>query len=227
MFLKLNYKYVQACVTFKALLRVPYQKRAYEIFRHEGPMAILPMGNNIFQVVWSAPLDKCRYRNSLSESIFLDNLAAVMPEGLEPDIMIGKQNYFPLSFSLPLDLSMGKHILVGESAHTCHPVGGQGLNLSWRDVKELRTLLIKSKSNLISIKSVPKIYSRKRYFDILTIGLFTDFLIRLFSNRNLTYIVFRRFIFYLLLKLAPLRKLSLKITSYSLFADLNKKESFT
>ena len=59
-------------------------------------MAVLPMGGDIFQIVWSAPLSTCIKRSELNNSAFLDLLATVLPYKMEPDVLLDKPSFFPL-----------------------------------------------------------------------------------------------------------------------------------
>ena len=55
-----KFKYNQCCFTSKVLVRNGENDRAFEVLREEGPFAILPMKDDIYQVVWSASLEKCK-----------------------------------------------------------------------------------------------------------------------------------------------------------------------
>ena len=55
-----TFRYRQGCLTSKVALRGVQPGMAYELFRSEGPLAILPLGEGVFQVVWSAPWSQCR-----------------------------------------------------------------------------------------------------------------------------------------------------------------------
>ena len=89
-----QHNYRQGCLTAKVAMRGVGEKKAFELFRSEGPLAVLPLGHGNFQVVWSAPLHKCRQRCELSRSGFLDQLAAILPSGLEPDRLLDRPRAF-------------------------------------------------------------------------------------------------------------------------------------
>ncbi len=185
-----GFKYRQACLTSKLLIRGGNNKIAFEIFRSEGPMALLPMGSDIYQLVWSAPYDLCKYRENFSESEFLDKIAALLPLGLEPDQLIDKPQTFRVQVSIAKNLTKGRYILLGEAAHSLHPVGGQGLNLCLRDVKALARFI----ENMNISKNTCKIglsYKVSRYADLFAIAIFTDLLIRIFSNKSIALKPFR------------------------------------
>ena len=70
-----TFRYRQGCLTSKVALRGVQPAMAYELFRPEGPLAILPLGEGVFQVVWSAPWSQCQRRADLATPDFLDELA--------------------------------------------------------------------------------------------------------------------------------------------------------
>jgi len=174
--------YANACITFKVLLRGYYNACAYETFTKEGPLAILPLGQSIYQIVWSAPHSLCQKRISLKPSYFLDTLSQVLPYGLEPDFLIDRPQLFYTGLSISFPLFRAKIFKVGNSAHTIHPVGGQGLNLCIRDISTIY-YIISNRNKLYNwIKSVPFAYSLYRYPDIILTSFMTEFLLRFFSN---------------------------------------------
>ena len=65
----------------------------------------------------------------------------LLPYDIEIDSVCNKPEVFPLQLSLPFKLDTRNKYLVGESAHSLHPVGGQGLNLCLRDVNDLSYLI--------------------------------------------------------------------------------------
>ncbi len=205
-----NYPYQQGCLTAKVLLRGADHLTAYELFRAEGPLALLPMGGDVFQMVWSGPLRCCQERAGLNPSSFLDQLAAVLPEGLQPDVLLDRPAAFPLQLSLAHQLQHGRGVLVGESGHRCHPIGGQGLNLCWRDVKTLTRLVKLSNEGTLPIAKLPRLYARARFIDLFLVGLMTDLTVRLFSSRNVLLLMLRLPLMILLARLPWMRQVLLK-----------------
>ena len=208
-----SHSYLQGCLTAKVRFRDIDSEKAFECFRPEGPLAILPLGNADFQVVWSAPLHRCRQLAGLQTSAFLDQLCTILPHGLEPDALLDSPAAFPLEISLAPKLHRDNVVLVGESGHRCHPVGGQGLNLCWRDVETLLQLLTSASSIRRGLKAIPRRYTRRRYFDLLAVGFATDLLVRLFSNRQLGLLLVRRFGLFMLKHSPLIRRVSLQAMS--------------
>ncbi|MEY4771157.1 MAG: VisC protein, partial [Cyanobacteriota bacterium] len=162
-----------------------------------------------FQLVWSAPAHRCRQLESLGDAAFLDALAGALPDRFQPDALVDEPRAFPVSLLLARHLHRGSTVLVGESGHRCHPVGGQGLNLCWRDVAQLHRLARRVRAGRLAATRLPAAYARRRWPDLLLTLVATDLLVRVFSNRSSLLLPLRRLALLLLARLAPLRRLSL------------------
>ena len=202
-------RYRQGCLTAKVVLRGLAHDRACELFRPEGPFAVLPLGQGRFQVVWSAPWQRCQQRSTLKRSQFLDQLAAVLPPGIEPDRLLDQPRAFPQQWLLARRFHRGRGVLIGEAAHRCHHVGGQGLNLCWRDVDGLLCAVQRGGS----AATIARNYGMSRWLDVLQVGLATDLLVRVFSNRQPLLLPLRRLALQLLKQFSGLRRLSLRAMS--------------
>ncbi len=210
-----NFKYDQMCITTKVLLRGVKSNEAYEILNSEGPFAVLPLGGDLFQIICSQSIEKGTYNMSLSKSFFLDYLSTILPYGIEPDTIIDEPKSFPINFHLNYTLFSGKYIYLGETAHKIHPVGGQGLNLCWRDVDSLARLIsIPFLKNNYFI--IPFLYSLTRLVDTLSICLFTDTLVRYSRTDFNIFVLPRKFVFFILKKSDIIRKLILNIMTNGL-----------
>jgi 2-octaprenyl-6-methoxyphenol hydroxylase len=203
--------YRQSCLTAQVELRGDRTQEAWELLRPEGPFAVLPLGAQRAQLVWSAPTDRCRQLEALSGTAFLDRLAAVLPDGLQPDSLLEPPRAFPVALELATRLQRGRVVLVGESAHRCHPVGGQGLNLCWRDVEDLHRLARRVAQRRLRPARLPAAYARARWPDLLLTLLATDLLVRLFSNRSPLLLPPRRLGVALLACSGSLRRLALGV----------------
>ncbi len=210
-----RFNYDQMCITAKVLLRGVKSNEAFEILNKEGPFAVLPLGGDLFQIVCSQSLNKGSHNINISKSLFLDYLSTILPHGVEPDALIDEPKSYPIKFLLNYSFHSGKYIYLGETSHTLHPVGGQGLNLCWRDVDTLTSLV--SLSILKSNKFIlPFVYSLTRIIDVLSISLLTDTLVR-YSRSNINLFFFpRSLIFYILEKSTITRKIVLSIMTNGL-----------
>ena len=210
-----RFSYDQICITAKLLLRGVKSNEAYEILNSEGPLAVLPLGGDLFQIICSQSIEKSSINMSSPKSLFLDYLSTILPYGVEPDTIIDEPKSYPIKFLLNYSFHSGKYIYLGETAHTVHPVGGQGLNLCWRDVECLTNLVSHPllKNNIFLI---PLIYSISRLIDVLSISFLTDSLVRYSRSSINIFFIPRKFIFYILRKSIILRKLVLNIMTNGL-----------
>ena len=215
--------YNQRCISFRARLRGAPLDRAYEIFRHEGPLALLPLKNNIFQVIWFSSVEGTKKKLSLSNVQILKKLKQILPDKIEPEEIVSSISNYSVAkaFALPKFCKF-KNILVGDSAHSFHPVGGQGLNSCIRDIDELSNMINNyENSSIIKQKIFSIIYFFNRSIDILPLIFFTDFLIKLFSNKNRFFYPLRLLIFYMLKKIKFIR-----VNIFSLMTDSIKIYKF-
>ncbi len=218
-------KYNQKCITFKAFLRAEIKNRAYEIFRKDGPMALLPMGSDLYQIIISSPSSNCEELLKLPKAIFLDKVSTFLPEGIEIDSLYNQPESFPLFLSISKKLSKGNNFLIGEAAHSIHPVGGQGLNLSFRDIESLLILFKENQhqtNNATLTKASRMNFTIYRYIDILGVSLITHSLVILFSNSSIILKPIRILGFIILTKLHLARKLLLSFMTEGFYFSTNK-----
>ena len=212
--------YKQRCISFKAILKGAPPQRAYEIFRHQGPLALLPLKNSNYQVIWFSSITDTEKKLRLSDNELLEKLSSILPDEIIAEKLVGEISNYSVAkaFALP-NLTNSRKLIIGDSAHSFHPVGGQGLNSCIRDVYELGKILnnLENKSNLYR-KFINLNFFLKRSVDIISLILFTDFLIKLFSNKiKFTYPI-RNLIFYLMRKIKFIRS-----NVFSLMTDSIKR----
>ena len=119
---------------------------AYERFTNEGPLAFLPLpgsGDNKlrYNVIWCAHQATQSRLLALEDHDYIDELQAMVGWRAGRVTKIGRRAGWPLSVVVSRELVRSRCLLLGNSAHTVHPVAGQGFNLSVRDVDRLITLL--------------------------------------------------------------------------------------
>ena len=204
-----QWSYRQSCLTAMVTMRGSDDDQAWELLRPEGPFAVLPLGDGQFQVVWSAPQGRCRQLESLADAAFLDALAGALPDRFQPDGLLEPPRAFPVSLQLARRQHRGPCVLLGESGHRCHPVGGQGLNLCWRDVAVLHRLAQRVTAGRLAADRLPAAYGLRRWPDLLLTLAATDLLVRLFSNRAPLLLPLRRLGLGALARLPWLRRFSL------------------
>lgn len=157
---------------------------AFERFTPEGPIALLPINQDEYLLVWTMNAAQTPTFLSQSEASLMSALQAAYPH---PDIAqwheIGVRKSYPIVCSVVKNPIKTRLVLMGNAAHTVHPVGAQGFNLSLQDVLVLRTLVHEAAQNQRDIGSAQLLnaYMAQRKPDIDFVVYFTQFLLHIFS----------------------------------------------
>ncbi len=158
---------------------------AYERFTPDGPVALLPSGDN-FALVWTVSPTAAKEIIALDETSFLIRLHQHFGDRVGKFIGAGKRSGFPLALKYAKPNTSQRIALIGNAAQTLHPVAGQGFNLGLRDAYELANEVLKTfkTHKEIGTPEMLAIYSQQRQIDSAAGRVFTDSLIKLFSNDN-------------------------------------------
>jgi 2-octaprenyl-6-methoxyphenol hydroxylase len=208
-----GWQYWQSCVVAFIKPEKSHQNVAYERFWASGPFAILPLPNNICRVVWTAPKAEAERIATLDEAEFLLRLKQRYGEQMGELALLGDRSVFPVQLMHSTRYVMPRLALVGDAAHCCHPVGGQGVNLGFRDAAALAQVIqtAHQQGQDFGALHVLRQYERWRTWENLTILGFTDLLDRLFSNNWLPIVVLRRFGLLTLQAVPPIKQLALRL----------------
>jgi len=176
------------------VLNIIHEKKlnntAYEIFYNTGPLAILPMKSpkGFFQstIIWSNN-DKFLKKLISFENIFIKSFMEEKIGNVVGSISkINSSQVFPLSAHINDSFINKRLIYVGDSAHSIHPIAGQGWNLGVNDVRNLYNI---SKNQKIEIGSdlFCQIYNNKSYHKAFQLFQITDKLNKHFMNSGNIY----------------------------------------
>jgi len=204
--------YPQTCIVTTIQSENSHQNFAYERFQASGPFAILPLGSDRACIVWTATKAETPVLLALDEPTFLQELskrfgAPLMQKlGNIKVISSDRANYSPRWMHSQTYIQP-RLALIGDAAHTTHPIAGQGMNLGIRDVNVLANVLKAAHQNQEDLGAIAvlKRYEAKRKWDNLGVIWLTHISNRLFSNHNWFFKVFRRFGL-LLLQISPLKR---------------------
>ena len=208
-----GWKYWQSCVAFTVSHQAPSNHIAFERFCETGPMGILPLPNNHCQIVWTAPHAQAKDLAELDEKSFILQLEKRLNGLLGPVKLVNRPVLFPVQLMQSDQYVRSRLALIGDAAHCCHPVGGQGLNLGIRDAAALAQILEEAtqKREDIGSLTVLKRYENWRKPENLLILGFTDLLDRLFSNDWLPLVFSRRLGLEMMRHIHPLKVFSLRL----------------
>ena len=178
----MGWPYDQCCITLQCRLQAAGTTTAWEVFRDEGPLALLPIDATRTQVVWSTSRSAANALLQTDTTSFTRQLAAVLPQGVKIIELLNDPQTFPVGLHMACRFRKGNVLMLGETAHSCHPVGGQGLNLCWRDVDCLHDLAQTVGRGQRSVHWLLNAYGRRRRLDTWSTLLVTDTLLRCFAN---------------------------------------------
>jgi 2-octaprenyl-6-methoxyphenol hydroxylase len=162
----------------------PHNGVAYEHFLPSGPFAILPMTGNRSSLVWTEETNDARRLTALDEPEFTAELRLRFGAHLGDVRPVGPRWSYPLKLHLARSYAQHRFALVGDAAHTIHPIAGQGLNLGLKDAAALaETVLDAARLGLdFGRGDVLERYERWRRFDSVALAAATDGINRLMSN---------------------------------------------
>jgi 2-octaprenyl-6-methoxyphenol hydroxylase len=180
----LRSEYAQVAIVTNVTAAEPHRNTAYERFTDSGPLAILPMAGNTCGVVWSARRVEVDAILAWSDEELLARLQERFGERLGRFSRAGRRVSYPLALTRVREHVHERLVLIGNAAHTVHPVAGQGFNLGLRDVAALAEVIEDALAEGADIASVTVLrrYADWRVRDNQVTARFTDGLIRLFSN---------------------------------------------
>ncbi len=157
---------------------------AYERFTPDGPIALLPLGANTSALVWTRNEDSEPCLDELSDAAFLSALQQAFGDRLGAFTHCSQRFSYPLSLSRSREQVRHGVILLGNAAHSLHPVAGQGFNLALRGLAHLLESLkasIEAGEALGSLGCLKQCVEEFSQDQDLTI-LFSDQLIKVFGS---------------------------------------------
>ena len=157
--------------------------QAFERFTDEGPMALLPLPENRCALVWTRKGMDAKRLAELDERSFLDELQGVFGYRLGALCQVGVRHLYPLSLVEAQEQVRPHLVVLGNAAHSLHPIAGQGFNLSLRDVQALSEALLAGPQAPGDLATLQAYCERQRLDQTLTIG-FSDRVTRLFGNNQ-------------------------------------------
>ena len=160
--------------------------RAQEHFLPAGPFAILPLAGKRSSLVWTETRGEAARIVGLSADQFHGELERRFGLHLGEVKALDKPRAFPLSYFVARSFLAERLALVGDAAHVIHPIAGQGLNLGLKDLAALAEVVVDAARLGIDFgqSDVLERYQRWRRFDTMAMGLATNSLNLLFSNKS-------------------------------------------
>ena len=192
-------RYDQHALIANIVFEKPHNNIAYERFTDTGPLAILPLqaidGTNRGSLVWTLSVEQAAEFREMYEEQLLSLLQARFGFKLGKITNIGERFVYPLSLSLAKEQVRPGLALLGNVAHTLHPVAGQGLNLALRDARVLVDVLGKAMQQEAALGDMSMLseYVARQEADQALTTQFTHNITKLFSSNNDAKVWLRKF----------------------------------
>ncbi len=163
-----------------------HEGRAEEHFLPAGPFAILPLSGKRSSLVWTERRAEAARIIALGDEEFHAELEQRFGLHLGEVKALDKPRAFPLSYFVARSFIATRLALVGDAAHVIHPIAGQGLNMGLKDVAALAEVVVDAARLGMDLggADVLERYQRWRRFDTMAMGVATNTLNFLFSNKS-------------------------------------------
>lgn len=141
-----GWAYEQSAIVATVKAQKSHQNTAFQRFSQDGPLALLPLSDPFHcSIVWTTSLKQAQTLLEVSESEFAKVLSQECNQVLGDMALAGKRYAFDLHTHHALAYASHRCVLVGDAAHTLHPLAGQGVNLGLMDVAALVEVLSQTK----------------------------------------------------------------------------------
>lgn len=184
-----------------------HNNQAFERFTKTGPMALLPMTQNRYSLVWCVEPEQQAELLELDDDAFIAKLQHEFGYRAGQFTKVGMRAAYPLKVGRPERLIHHRVAVLGNAAHLVHPIAGQGFNLGLRDIIKLESLITTATKQGADIGDVSLLnqYQVERNQDVDLVLWLTDALVRGFSNDNRAFALSRSLVLAAMTKCAQLK----------------------
>ena len=186
-----KHNYNQSALITNIISDKPHNGVAYERFSESGPMALLPKPSlpnqpktNVYGLVWTRPSNTIDEMMILDTQAFINKLQQAFGYRAGRFLDAGNRESYPLTMAMANEQVRPHLVLLGNSAHTMHPVAGQGYNLAIRDVIALAQTIANALTQNQPIGDLRQLttYLNTQMADQKRVMTFCDTLVNVFSN---------------------------------------------
>ncbi|GAD90782.1 VisC protein [Vibrio halioticoli NBRC 102217] len=133
-----EWDYDHTAIVSNVVMEEPHQNVARQVFTPSGPLAFLPLHEaHLCSIVWSQNTDRAQQLMQVTEEEFCKQLAVDFDMRLGKVKQLSGRNAIPLKMRYARDFAKERVALIGDAAHTIHPLAGQGVNLGLLDAATL------------------------------------------------------------------------------------------
>lgn len=181
--------YEQVAVVANVASDVPHDGTAYERFTPAGPLALVPLQDGSYTVIWARPAAAVAQTLAADDETFRALLQEHFGWRAGRFVRVGRRASYPLKLIRADAAIAARTVLIGNAAQSLHPVAGQGFNLALRDAAALAELMAEPGDAGETARL--ERFAQDRASDRRGVTRFTDGLIRLFGDRRLPVRVLR------------------------------------
>jgi 2-octaprenyl-6-methoxyphenol hydroxylase len=174
--------YLQHAIIANIATEHPHKNRAFERFTQQGPLALLPLTRNRMSLVWCQTEVNAQKVLTYLDNEIIEKLQQEFGYRLGLITKIGALTTYPLALHTAEKTYQERVLLLGNAAHTLHPIAGQGFNLGLRDIAALVDHIKERPINEMGSESFFEDYQQQRQADWKQTITATNGLVKLFSN---------------------------------------------
>ena len=174
--------YAQTAVVANFECEKPHRNVAHQWFRRDGVLAYLPLPARFISIVFSTWNEHARELAAMLPDELCNAVAQAGDHVLGDLKLVTEPRTFALMRMEVEELIGPRVVLVGDAAHVVHPLAGQGVNIGFRDARELARILRERGQCSCGDRMVLRRYERSRSEDIASMRFVTDSLQKLFNN---------------------------------------------
>lgn len=179
-----TWSYQQQALVAMVQTEKPHQATAAQVFNPDGPLAFLPLPDpHQCSIVWSTDTKRSAELLALNEDAFNLELTQAFARHLGQVKLISVRHQFPLQMRHAKQYTGKRWMLLGDAAHTIHPLAGLGLNVGLADVSSWLHCLDENKNELVSSKILGA-YQRERKSSVWQIIMLMEGFKRLFGQSS-------------------------------------------
>jgi 2-octaprenyl-6-methoxyphenol hydroxylase len=175
--------YEQVAVVANVAADRLHQGVAYERFTPAGPLAVLPLHDGTYAVIWACRLGQAQELLALGEAEYLARLQAQFGWRAGRFVRASRRGSYPLKLTRAANTVATRTVLIGNAAQALHPVAGQGFNLGLRDAAMLAEVIANASGD-VGAPELLRQFSDWRVRDREGVTRFTDGLVKLFADRR-------------------------------------------
>ncbi len=187
------------------------EKTALQAFNAGGPVGLLPMNGGLFSMVWSLPENEVQRWLDADDAKFINGLRIHINRNFGDIKLCSDRQAFPLLKTDANKFYQGRVVLVGDAAHTIHPLAGQGVNLGFGDAEclaaKMASVNLKKADDLANAL---KKYQRVRKAEVRKTSETMHALHHLFTNQSAPIKTLRAFGMNRLNQIKPIKSWLLK-----------------